>query len=101
MEEPRSRPVWNAAVEERRQSTRFPKERGADSAVIWQHPGREKLVDVYDESLHGICLVLADLETLKIGSKATIVYHSNVLDAIVRRITPQPDGTFLVGFECE
>jgi hypothetical protein len=100
MEHRSSDAIWNTTVDERRQSARFPKEPGADSAVVWQQPGREMLVYVHDESLHSICVVITEVSTLKVGATATIVYHSDVLDGTVRRIASQPDGSFLVGFEC-
>ncbi|MBI3462805.1 MAG: hypothetical protein HY000_07060 [Planctomycetes bacterium] len=92
--------IRDTAVDERRQETRFPKELGSDSAVVWERSGHEMLVCVHDESLHGICLVMSDVAAFKLGTMATIVYHSEVLYGAVRRITPQPDGTYLVGFEC-
>ena len=87
-------------LKELRQSTRFRKEPGADSAVIWQQPGQERFVDVYDESLGGLCLVMPDVAGFEIGKTATIVYHADVLEGEVRNIHPQADGTFLVGFQC-
>lgn len=95
-----SDPMLNAGLDELRQSTRFRKEPGADSAVVWQVRGQEQLVDVYDESLGGICLVLRKVGTFAVGTTATIVYHSDVMEGTVRHIDPQADGTFLIGFEC-
>lgn len=87
-------------AEERRQSTRFPKEPGSDFAVFWQTAGEETLVEVHDESLGGLCLVLSRLDELRIGAEVSIVYQRTLLQGIVRHIEPQPDGTFHVGFEC-
>jgi hypothetical protein len=44
---------------------------------------------------------MPDVEAFSLGTAATIVYHSQVLSGTVRRVTPQPDGTYLVGFECK
>ena len=100
MELQSSNAIWNTTVDERRRSARFPKEPDTDLAVVWQQPGREMLVYVHDESLHGICLVMTEISTLMVGATAVIVYHSDVLDGTVRRIASQSDGSFLVGFEC-
>ena len=86
--------------EELRQSTRFPKEPGTDAAVVWQEPGQEHVFEVYDESLGGLCLVMPGIAGFDIGSTATIVYHSDVLEGEVRNIHPQANGTYLVGFRC-
>jgi hypothetical protein len=86
--------------DELRAGTRFLKEPDTDSAVVWQQPGGEQLVTVHDESLHGICLVMRDIATFKVGVTATIVYHADVLDGTVRRIEQLPDGMFLVAFAC-
>ena len=90
----------DADCEELRQSTRFRKEPGTDSAIVWQQPGQEHLFDVHDESLGGLCLVMPDVTGFEIGSKATIVYHSDVLEGEVRNIHAQANGTYLVGFRC-
>lgn len=87
---------WNEA----RAETRFLKEPDTDSAVVWQQIGHEHLVSVHDESLHGICLVMQSVEEFEIGVTATIVYHAEVLDGIVRRVERLSDGMFLVAFEC-
>jgi hypothetical protein len=87
-------------TDERRRATRFGKEPDSDSAVVWQEPGAELLVTVHDESLGGICLVLRDIGPFAVGKTATIVYHTEVMEAIVRNIRPHVEDTFLVGFEC-
>jgi hypothetical protein len=93
-------PDCDAALDEGRHATRFLKEPGVDSAVVWQRPGEELLVAVHDESLGGICLVIPDGYGYRTGSVATIVYHCDVLEATVRHVDPQGDRTSLVGFEC-
>jgi len=95
-----SYPLPDLDPAELRQSTRFRKEPGTDSAIVWQHSGQEQLVDVYDESLGGMCLVLPNAIGFAVGSTATIVYHTDVLEGTVRNVRPQADGTFLVGFQC-
>jgi PilZ domain-containing protein len=95
-----SDPLLDTGLDELRQSTRFRKEPGTDSAVIWLKSGQEQLVDVYDESLGGLCLVIPGAAGFNLGSIATIVYHADVLEGTVRNIRPQADGTFLVGFQC-
>jgi hypothetical protein len=85
---------------ERRESTRFPKEPGTDFAVIWRNRGDEQLVEVLNESLGGICIVMADVANFPVGAEATLVYHNDVLRGIVRHIQSRDDGMYLVGFEC-
>jgi hypothetical protein len=97
----RPRPVCDFGLEDLRQSTRFRKEPGTDFAVIWRPGGEEVLAEVYDESLTGICLVLADTSQFPVGTLAELIYHATPLHGEVRHVTPQPDGSFLVGFACE
>lgn len=91
---------WLAAIDERRRESRFPKEAGVERAVVWQQPGDELLVDVHDESLHGLGLILPDAASFPIGAAATIVYQHEVYDATVRHVERLPSGASLVGFEC-
>jgi hypothetical protein len=102
MTEPsRPRPVCDFDLDDLRQSTRFRKEPGTDFAVIWRQPGAEVLAEVYDESLSGICLVLADASHFPVGAEAELVYHATPLHGEVRHVTPQDNGTCLVGLSCE
>jgi hypothetical protein len=95
------RPVCDYARDDLRQSSRFRKEPGTDFA-LFTAPGREAVwTEVYDESLTGICLVLANLRGLEVGMKTELVYRETPLSAEVRHVTPQPDGSFLVGLACE
>lgn len=97
----RQRSLCDFGLDDLRQSTRFRKEPGTDFAVIWRQPGEELLAEVFDESLTGICLVLADPGRFPVGTSAELVYHATPLHGTVRHVTPQADGTFLVGLSCE
>jgi hypothetical protein len=97
----RGRPVCDFLADDLRQSTRFPKEPETDFAVVWQVPGSEFLVEVHDESLTGICLVMADAANFPVGAEAEVVYHATILHGVVRHVTPRGDGTFLVGMETQ
>jgi hypothetical protein len=90
----------HSPLAERRESSRFAKEPGTDFAVLWRTPGEEALVEVHDESLGGICVVMADAHGYPLGTEATLVYHNDVLQGRVRHIDRRADGMFLVGFEC-
>lgn len=87
-------------AEERRTCSRFPKDPDDESAVVWRQPGREQLAAVRDESLYGIALIVRDVAEFEIGVTATIIYHAELLDGVVRRIAPWPDGRYLVAFAC-
>ena len=87
--------------DELRQSTRFVRERGTDSAVLWFGDGEPLLVDVHDESLSGLGLYLDDVKGIDDGCDVNIVYAGQFMTAHVRHIEPQPDGGYIVGFECE
>jgi len=93
-------PLATARCEELRKATRFVKEPDTEFAVIRVERGVEILAEVRDESLFGLGLIVADLAALEVGHEVTIVYRQEVLDATVRNVTPRPNGTFLVGFEC-
>ena len=92
--------VFPGSLTERRESTRFPKEPGTDFAVVWRTRGDEQLFEVYDESLGGLCVVMADVHNFPLGVEATLVYHKDVLKGTVRHIDLRDDGMYLVGFEC-
>jgi hypothetical protein len=97
----RSRQPCDFDAQELRQSTRFRKEPGTDFAVIWRQPGDELLAEVYDESLTGICLVMADASHYPVGAEADLVYHATAMHGEVRHVTPRANGTYLVGLACE
>jgi hypothetical protein len=92
-----NRSISDYDVDDLRGSTRFRKEPGTDFAVVWQQPGDELLVEVYDESLTGICLVTPDTGRFAVGSEAWLVYHAQTLHGQVRHVTPREDGVVLVG----
>jgi hypothetical protein len=95
------RPVCDYARDDQRQSTRFRKEPGTDFAAIWRAGCEAVLAEVYDESLTGICLVMADASGYPVGTKAELFYRSTPLVGEVRHVTPQPGGGFLVGLACQ
>lgn len=88
-------------TDELRQSTRFRKERGTDSALLWLDRNEPVLVDVHDESLGGLSLHLDEIEGICTATEINIVYAGEMLQANIRHIERQPDGTFVVGFECK
>jgi hypothetical protein len=92
-----SRSVSDYDVEDLRGSTRFRKEPGTDFAVVWQQPGDELLLEVYDESLTGICLVAPEAGRFSVGSEVWLAYHAQTLHGSVRHVTPREDGVVLVG----
>lgn len=93
-------PRYDSVLDDLRQGTRFLKDPEVDTAVVWQTPGEALLVGVHDESLSGLCLVMPCDRAFAVGSKATIVYNHEVLEATVRHVTPQAESAALVGFEC-
>ena len=86
--------------EEQRQATRFRKEPDTEFAVIRLLVGVELLAEVYDESLTGLGLIVADASNVSVGTTATIVYQGDALAASVRHVNQRPDGTFFVGCQC-
>jgi hypothetical protein len=87
-------------VDEQRQSTRFAKEIGAQSAAIFAPAELEMIVAVADESLSGLGLWVEDATRFRCGQELGIVYCDNALHATVRHVGPHPDGGFIVGLEC-
>ena len=87
-------------VDELRTSTRFPRERGTDHAVIWHPQCGEMLVDVHDESLGGLGVYVAGADFF-VGQEVEIVYAGEFFRACVRHMEPQEDGEYIVGFACE
>ena len=90
----------SVATDDQRRESRVLIDPGTDHAVVWQQPGDELLYAVHDESLHGLCLVMASAAKFPVGATATIVFHHDCLDAVVRHVDAQADGSYLVGFEC-
>jgi len=88
-------------VDELRSSTRFMKERGSDAAVVLHSQCEELLVDVHDESLGGLSVYAKDAEFFAVGREVEIIYAGEFFRAHVRHVEPQPDGGYIVGFECE
>lgn len=93
-------PQYDSVLDDLRHGTRFLKDPEIDVAVTWQTPGEAILVGVRDESLSGLCLVMPIDRAFPVGSKATIVYNHEVLEATVRHVTPHDDANAFVGFEC-
>ena len=100
MQEQPRQSAYRHLLDDRRASTRMPKEPDTDFAAIFSEDGEPLLAEVHDESLGGLCLVLEDVATYPIASEAEILYQSTLLCATVRHIEPRCDGKFLVGFEC-
>lgn len=87
-----------SAVDERRQATRFRREEEEDSAAIWYPPGVEMIAQVYDESLHGIALIVDDAREFKLGLQVEIAYAGSFLLGTVRHIE-EYDGRTKIGFQ--
>ncbi len=88
-------------TDELRKSTRFRKERGTDTALLWLDENEPVLVDVHDESLGGLGLYLDEIDSICTAAEINIVYAGELLRAEIRHIEREPDGTFIVGFECK
>lgn len=88
----------NTAINERREATRFRKEPDAEWAAIWYPHDMESLVEVYDESLHGLALLLNNTQDLYIGLDVEIAYRGNLLQGTVRHMEAFEDGRTKVGF---
>ena len=91
----------DAAVAERRKSTRYPKDRDTDFAVIGRSEGEEILVEVHDESLGGLAVYMHDVTGFEVGQELTVVYQGTSMRATVRHIEPQSDGDFVMGLKCD
>jgi hypothetical protein len=98
--DPVQQSTFAVSFEEQRQATRFRKEPDTEFAVIRLLVGVELLAEVYDESLSGLGLIVADASSVSVGTTATIVYQGDALCATVRHVNPRPDGTFFVGCQC-
>jgi hypothetical protein len=85
------------AIEEQRCASRFrlePQTVFARMRLVSQ-PAKE--VEVYDESLFGICLVMADTQGMAIGMELELQYFATALMGTIRHITPGSNDVFLVG----
>jgi hypothetical protein len=100
LDRPLPNPSSTLPPEEQRRATRFRKEPDTEFVVIRLLVGAELLAEVYDESLGGLGLIVADASGVQVGAAALIVYHGDTLDVTVRHINSRPDGTFFVGCEC-
>ena len=87
-------------ADDRREATRFAKEPGTDFAVIRQGLGEERRLAVHNESLGGLSLATREAASFQVGHEVDLVYAGTALRATVKHIQAQPDGTFLVGFQC-
>lgn|GEM_PF-4736850 len=87
-------------LDERRCASRFLRDPDLEYALLRRLTGETTRVVVHDESLGGLGLLVDRLEGFQLGARAEIVYHGNRLDAMLRHITRQEDGRFLLGFEC-
>src|SRR5690349_3122998 len=86
--------------EDSRTASRFIQEERTQFAAIWHIPGDERLVEVFDESLHGLCLVSDDPELRELGREWHIAYAGAFSLATVRHAELQPDGRYHIGLEC-
>ena len=94
---------YDTVVDERRSWTRFPKERGTETAVIMHPQCGEMLADVHDESLGGIGLFMDDdaVECFFLGQEVDIVYAGDFFRACVRHVQPHETQGYIVGFSRE
>lgn len=72
-----------------------------DTALLWLDNNEPVAVDVHDESLGGLGLYLDDIEGICTATEINIIYAGEALRAEIKHIERQPDGSFVVGFECE
>jgi hypothetical protein len=100
LDNPLPRPTNTLPQDEQRRATRFRKEPDTEFVVVRLLVGAELLAEVYDESLGGLGLIVADASSIAVGSEAVIVYHGDTLEATVRHVNPRSDGTFFVGCQC-
>jgi len=91
-------PPADLTTEESRRATRFRQEPKTAFALIHESPVGENLrVEVFDESLFGICLVMADTRGLVVGTEVEMSYFASPLHATVKHITQRENGAFLIG----
>ena len=88
------------SVDERRDSTRFPKDSGMDFATIIHPESCAGHVEVHDDSLGGLGILVSDPATFDLGVRLEMVYAGSHLSGTVRHVTKQPSGDYLVGIDC-
>lgn len=93
--------VHCALLDERREASRFERDHDCDFAVIWNYAGEEIVVEVHDESVTGLGILVDDRLDLQLGSQVRVLYAGEHLQGEVRHLTPQADGTNLVGLKCQ
>ena len=93
----RSTPFPKPSIEELRSATRFRQEPKTAFAMIHSSAGENLRLEVFDESLFGICLVLADTRGLSVGDEVALNYASSAMNAMVKHVTPFKEGFYLVG----
>ena len=59
--------------------------------------GENLRVEIYDESLFGICLVMADTRGFSVGDEIELTYASTAMQATVKHVTPHKEDFYLVG----
>jgi hypothetical protein len=91
------RAAAHVSHEESRGATRFRQEPKTAFALIRPAAGETLRVEIFDESLFGICLVMADTRGLTVGDEFALTYASTDMLATVRHVTPHKDDSFLVG----
>ncbi len=88
-------------VEDRRQASRFGKERETDFALVVQPDGSYVPVEVHDESLGGIALRVESEDAFHVHQQIVLVYLQQSHQATVRHINKHGDGYVVVGLSCE
>lgn len=92
-----TRTAAHSPPEESRGATRFRQEPKTAFALIRPSAGETLRVEIFDESLFGICLVMADTRGLTVGDEFELTYASTDMLATVRHVTPHKENAFLVG----
>ena len=90
---------YRLLLEERREASRFGRERGTDFAFVWRESGEELLVEVQDESLTGLGILVESKLGFEVGSRLHIVYTGEYMDGEVRHIQ-QEGERYRVGLRC-
>lgn len=89
-----------STLEEQRSATRFRCEPGMEYAAVWQTPGEERLLEVFDESLGGLALLVPSRDAWPVGTDLTVAYRGELLQAQVRHQTPHTNDRVLIGLRC-
>ena len=84
-------------MDDLRTATRFRQEPNTAFATIRHSVGGNLRVEVYDESLFGICLVMSGSCEMSVGDEIELIYTSTPLHGTVKHVTPYKDGSYLVG----